>query len=470
VAGARSENAMADVSGQAARDQSVDLVLRGATVLTMDGQNSCFDGDIAINEGEIVALGASLPHRGAEEIALAGQVVLPGFGNAHTHECMERGWFEDLGFTEWLNVYAQPKDRAYRPEHQHAAAGLTQLELIRSGFTSFIDMFRFPEVAAGVARASGLRATFAPQLVETPVGVGESLESSLALLESVTRDPSPLIRAWLGPHGLYSCSEETIQATARIAREHNVGLHTHLAESRDEVSIIAERSGLTPTAYLDQLIGLGPDILVAHAVELTPADIELLAERGVAVAHCPTSNLKLGNQIAPVSELLAAGVRVGLGTDSMMSNNILDPFAEMRMAALSAKYRSGDPAALPAQRVLELAIHGSADALQLGGQVGSIELGKRADVIAVDLASPHLWPLLDSAEYGGNLVEHLVYAARASDVTTTIVDGRVLMSERRVRTLDEGEIRLEVAAMARDLARRAGVESFVNQRLPKQRS
>ena len=167
-------------------------------------------------------------------------------------------------------------------------------------------------------------------------------------------------------------------------------------------------------------------MLVAHAVELDEDDIALLAARRTAMAHCPTSNLKLGNRIAPVLDLLAAGVRVGLGTDSMMSNNVLDPFAEMRMAALVAKFRSSDPAALPAPTVLRLAVRGGADALGLADLVGQVEVGMRADLIAIDLAAPHLWPLLDSAGFGGNLVEQLVYAARASDVTTTVVDGRVL--------------------------------------------
>jgi 5-methylthioadenosine/S-adenosylhomocysteine deaminase len=450
-----------------AERERVDLVLRGATVLTLDDENTCFDGDIAVKDGVIVALGDHLTVTAATEVNLHGQMAMPGFVNAHTHECMERGWFEDLGFFEWLNDYAQPKDRAYSSEHQHAAAMLTQLELIKSGFTSFIDMFRFPGVAARVAAESGLRATFAPQLVESPVGVGESLETSVAFLEAVERAPSPLIRAWLGPHALYSVSPDTIRATAELARSHGVGLHTHLAESRDEATRIMAEQGMTPTAYLHELIGLGPDVLLAHAVELTTADIALIAETGAAVAHCPTSNLKLGNRIAPVLELLDAQVRVGLGTDSMMSNNVLDPFAEMRMAALVAKFRSGDPSALPAPMAVRLATRGSAEALGLAGQVGQLRVGMRADIIAVDLNAPHLWPLLDSPGFAGNLIEQLVYAARASDVTLTIVDGRILMQDRQVRTLDEGQVRTEVHEMARDLARRAGVEGAVAGRLPK---
>jgi 5-methylthioadenosine/S-adenosylhomocysteine deaminase len=447
--------------------ERVDLLLRGATVLTLDDENTCYDGDIAVRDGVIVALGNELMLDAAEVVDLRGQVVMPGFVNAHTHECMERGWFEDLGFFEWLYDYAQPKDLAYAAEHQHAAALLTQLELIKSGFTSFIDMFRFPKVAAEVAAQSGLRATFAPQLVESPVGVGESLETSLAFLEAVEAAPNPLIRAWLGPHALYSVSPKTIQATAELARSHGVGLHTHLAESRDEATNIVAQQGMTPTAYLHELIGLGPDILLAHAVELTTEDIALIADTGAAVAHCPTSNLKLGNGIAPVLELLEARVRVGLGTDSMMTNNVLDPFAEMRMSALVAKFRSKDPAALPAGRVLSLATRGSAEALGLADEVSQIKVGMRADVIAVDLNAPHLWPLLDSPGYAGNLVEQLVYAARASDVTLTMVDGQILMRDRQVRTLDEAQVRTEVYDMAHDLARRAGVEGAVAHRLPK---
>ncbi|GAA0714285.1 amidohydrolase [Dactylosporangium roseum] len=446
---------------------AVDVVLRSATVITMDDDDTCFDGDVAVDGGEIVAMGPRLAHVGREEVDLGGQVLLPGFVNAHTHECMERGWFEDLGFMEWLETYAQPKDRAYRPEHQRAASSLVQLELIKSGFTSILSMFRYPSVSAAVARTSGIRATFAPQLVEDPSGVGESWEDTLNFLDELDRDPHPRIRGWLGPHALYSCSEGTYREIARFARERRVGIHTHLAESRDEVTRIRERTGLTPTAYLDELIGLGPDVVLAHGVELTADDIARIADSGAAVAHCPTSNMKLGNNISPVVDLRAAGATVGLGTDSVMSNNVLDPFAEMRMACLVAKFRTGDPSVMSAPEVLRLATRGSARALGLEDLVGSVEVGKRADLVAVDLRGPHLWPLTGDEGHLGNLVEQLVYAARASDVSLTMVDGEILMSERRMRTLDEGAVREIVEAEAADLARRAGVDDHVVRRRPK---
>jgi 5-methylthioadenosine/S-adenosylhomocysteine deaminase len=452
-----------------AEPAEVDVVLRSATVLTLDQADTAFDGDVAVQDGAIVAIGSRLELRGREEFDLTGQVVLPGFVNAHTHECMERGWFEDLDFMEWLETYALPKDRAYTAEHQNAAAHVVQLELIKSGFTSFIDMFRFPSIAAAVARRSGLRVTFAPQLIEEPSGVGESLESTLAFLDEMSAAPHPRIRAWLGPHALYSCTESTMNQIATIAADRSVGIHTHLAESRAEVVRIHERTGLTPAAYLDRLIGLGPHVLLAHGVELTDADITLIGESGASIAHCPTSNLKLGNQICRVTDLLDAGVTVGLGTDSVMSNNTLDPFAEMRMAALVAKFRTGDTKVLPASDVLKLAIRGSAQALGLADQVGSIEVGKRADLIAVDLDRPHLWPLLDTDESLGNIVEQLVYAARASDVSFSMVDGSVLMSDRVVRTLDETHVRELARAQAFDLAQRAGVHQSVVRRGPKAR-
>jgi 5-methylthioadenosine/S-adenosylhomocysteine deaminase len=454
---------------QSAVVPAVDVVLRSATVLTLDGADTCFDGDVAVKDGEIVAIGAALSLQGREEFDLRGQVVLPGFVNAHTHECMERGWFEDLDFIEWLETYALPKDHAYTADHQNAAAHLVQLELIKSGFTSFIDMFRFPSTAAAVVRQSGLRVTFAPQLIEEPSGVGESLETSLAFLDEVAASPHPRIRAWLGPHSLYSCSETTMEQIATIASDRRIGIHTHLAESRAEVARIYERTGLSPAAYLHKLIGLGPHVLLAHGVELSIDDIALIAESGASVAHCPTSNLKLGNRICPVTDLLNAGVTVGLGTDSVMSNNTLDPFSEMRMAALVAKFRTGDTKVLPAKDVLKLAIGGSAKALGLADQVGSIEVGKKADIIAVNLDSPHLWPLLDTDDSLGNLVEQLVYAARASDVSFCMVDGSVLMSDRAVRTLDEASVREMVDTQARDLAHRAGVDHSVIRRGAKTR-
>lgn len=431
-----------------------DILIRDGVVLTMDAADTVFEGDVAIAAGKIAALGPRLDVAAERVIDARGDAVLPGFVNAHTHECMERGVFEDLPFMRWLMDFALPKDRAYEPRHMRAAALLNQLEMIQGGTTTFIDIFRFPSEAAAVAERSGLRAIFSPQLIDSPEGVGESLESSIAFIEQ-WRDRVPdRIRAWFGPHALYSCEPQTYVRIRELADEYRVGIHTHLAESATETEIIAERTGLTPTAYLDRLIGLGPDVLCAHCIRLTEEDLELLAAHDTAVAHCPTSNMKIANGVAPIPELLAHGVRVGLATDSVMTNNNLDMFEEMRQAGLVQKLRTLDAAAMPCRLLLRLATIGSAHALGLGAQIGSLEVGKQADLIVVGLGGAHAWPTF--RENGGNVAEQLVYACNARDVRTTIVAGRILMDERRVLTLDTAEVEEIVDREARDLLAKAG--------------
>ncbi|HXJ63479.1 MAG TPA: amidohydrolase, partial [Actinomycetota bacterium] len=322
---------------------AVDLLVRGGVVLAMDPDGTELEGDVAVVDGAISAIGPGLEVEPAHTIDARGGAVMPGFVNAHMHECLERGWFEDLPFMRWLEDYALPKDRAYEPRHLHAAALLNQLEMIRGGTTSFIDIFRFPHEAAAVAERSGLRATFSPQVIDEPPGVGESFEDNLRFVEDWHDRVPDRIRTWFGPHALYSCTEGTYTRVREAADRFGVGIHTHLAESRDEVTIVAERTGgLSPAEYLDRLIGLGPDVACAHCIQLTDSDVQLVAERGLGVAHCPTSNMKLGNGVAPVLDLRTAGATVGLGTDSVMTNNNLDVFEEMRQAALLQKLATRD--------------------------------------------------------------------------------------------------------------------------------
>lgn len=438
-----------------ATGERADILIRSGVILTMDGDDRVIEGDLAIRDGRITALGHTLDIEADRVIEARGDAVLPGFVNAHTHECMERGIFEDMPFMQWLMDYALPKDRAYEPRHMRAAAFLNQLEMIQGGTTTFIDIFRFPAEAATVADESGLRAVFSPQLIDTPAGVGETLESSIAFIDEWHDRVPGRIHTWFGPHALYSCAPATYERIRELANEYGVGIHTHLAESETEVEIIAERTGLTPTAYLDRLIGLGSDVLCAHCIKLTDDDLELIAAHDVAVAHCPTSNMKIANGVAPIPELLERGVRVGLATDSVMTNNNLDMFEEMRQAGLVQKLRTLDASAMPCRLLLRLATIGSAQALGLADEIGSLEVGKKADVIVVDLRSAHAWPIF--RENGGNVAEQLVYACNARDVRTTIVDGRLLMDERELVTLDTAEIEELVDTEARHLLAKADV-------------
>ena len=333
--------------------QTVDLLVRGGTVVPCDGSRRAFVGDVAVRDGCIAAVtpasGGEAAPTAARVIDASGCAVIPGFVNAHTHELMERDVFEDMDFFTWLEDFALPKDMAYEPRHQRAGSLMCQAEMIANGTTSFIDIFRFPAESAAVAVDSGLRATISPQAVDTPAGAGETLESSEAFIDA-WHGRHPRVRAWFGPHSLYTVDPATYTAMRQRTDELGVGIHTHLAETQGEVARVAELSGgLTPVEWLDRLIGLGPDVVAAHCIELTDDDLDLLASTGVGVAHCPTSNMKLGNRAARIPELLAAGATVGLGTDSIMTNNNLDPFEEMHAGVRPSRRSRPGPRLSPRQ-------------------------------------------------------------------------------------------------------------------------
>ncbi|MCL5075700.1 MAG: amidohydrolase [Chloroflexi bacterium] len=434
----------------------LDLLIRGGLILTMDaGGRIILEGSLAVDKGKIVDLGEGLSQPAKRVIDARGKVVLPGLVDAHMHETLTRGVCEDLPLMRWLAEICFPLDRAYTAEAMHAAALLNQLEMIKGGITTFIDIYRFPEEAAKVAEKSGLRAIFSPQIIEHPTGVGESLDSSMEFVQRWKGKGR--LQAWFGPHALYSCSPEMYQEIKRLSTEYGVGIHTHLAETREEVETMYRQHGVSPVRLLDDSGVLGPSLLAAHCVHLSEEDIAILQARDVAVAYNPTSNMKLAAGIAPIPQLLRAGVRVGLGTDSNLSNNNLDMFEEMRLGAILQKLQEKDAALLPCTKMLEMGTIGAARCLGLAEEVGSLEVGKKADIIIVDLRKPHLWPLL--LDRPSNIVEHLVYSANAGDVDTTIVDGQVLMESRQVMTLNEEEVFATVQAATARLIRRAGLQS-----------
>jgi len=270
------------------------------------------------------------------------------------------------------------------------------------------------------------------------------------------------IFTWFGPHAPYSCKKETFLKIVELAEKYDVGIHTHLAESYSEVEQFMAHYGKTSVYILDELGVLSSRLLVAHAVHLTDQEIELLARRDVAVAYNPTSNMKLASGVARIPELIQAGVRVGLGTDSNLSNNNLDMFEEMRVGATLQKLWRKDAEVMPCEQMLRMATIDAAICLGLQDQVGSLEVGKRADIILVDLHAPHMWPVLP--EPGSNIIEQLVYSASAGDVLTTIVDGEILMLDREFFTLDEKEIESVVHEAAMHLVRISGLDSILKHR------
>lgn len=436
--------------------ERVDLLVRGGTVLTVDSQDQIIRGDIAIRDGLIVKIGTDLGVRASRVLDARGAAVIPGLVNSHMHETLDRSVGEDMAFIEWLEDYALPKDSALQPHHIRAAALLNQAEMIAGGTTTFIDIFRHPAEAAAVAEMSGLRAIFSPQVIDDPAGPGETLDQNIAFIEQWRNRVPDRIFTWFGPHSLYSVRPATFRKMRELANRYGVGIHTHLAESRAEAAMIAEQSkGLSPVRWLDELIGLGPDVVAAHCVEIDDSDMELLAARQVGIAHCPTSNAKLGNGRARVAELLAHGAVVGIGTDSNMTNNDLDMFEEMRLTALIQKQLTSDPTVLPARQVLRMATMGSAQVLGMSQSIGSVEVGKRADLAIIDLNGPHSRPLVHHG--AGNITEQLVWSCSARDVRHTVVDGAVLMEDRRLTTLDVEMIVDLADRELLDLLRVAGV-------------
>jgi 5-methylthioadenosine/S-adenosylhomocysteine deaminase len=355
-----------------------------------------------------------------------------------------RGLADDLALKEWLEKYIFPAEaKTVSPEFVRAGTRLAALEMIRSGTTTFADMYYFEEEIAKETKAAGLRAVLGQTVIQFPVADAKTPQEALvrasAFIEAFKDDP--LITPAVAPHAMYTLDGPTLTAARDVARRYGVPTLIHVAETRDEARTALERGAMSPVAYLDVLGFLDDAVLAAHGVWVSDADIATLRARGVGVSHNPESNMKLASGAAPVPAYLAAGVAVGLGTDGAASNNDLDMFEAMRMASLLHKLQSGDPRVVGARTALEMATIGGARALGMAAQIGSLKPGKRADVIVVDMTAARQTPMYDP-------ISHLVYTTRGDDVRTTIVHGRVLMRDRRVLSLDEAAVLREARAWA----------------------
>jgi 5-methylthioadenosine/S-adenosylhomocysteine deaminase len=443
--------ALALVARQDADAERVSLLVSGGTVITMDGQRRVIaDGAVAIDGTDIVAVGTrdevTRRYSGERTIDAAGKVVLPGLVNTHGHAPMVlyRGLADDLALMEWLQNYIFPAEaKTVSPEMVRVGTRLAALEMIQSGTTTYAEMYYFEEEAATVVKEAGLRAVLGQTVIQFPVADAPTPSAALeraGRFIAAWRD-DPLITPAVAPHAVYTLDRESLLASRDLARRHGVPLLIHLAESEDEVTTIRERENMTPVQFLESIDFWPETVVAAHAIWVSADDIAILQRRGVGVSHNPESNMKLASGTAPVSAYLAADIPVGLGTDGAASNNDLDMFEAMRQTAFLHKLETGDPRAVPAPVVLEMATLGGAHVLGLADRIGSLEPGKRADVIIVGMNRARQTPLYDP-------VSHLVYATHGDDVETTIVDGRVLMSERRVRTLDEAKVLADARAFA----------------------
>lgn len=439
--------------------QECDLILAGKCVIAMDDADTrVLGGGVAVAAGAILAVGklAELRARyhAKEEIIRENAVILPGLINAHMHETLTRGLHEDLPLMEWLEL-AYPIERSYTPDDMTASALMNQLELIRGGVTTFIDIFRFADRTIDVLRQSGLRAIFSPQFFDDTQDRFESIDKTVVLIEKYHGAENGRVSVWFGPHTPYTCGPESFARVAKLAREMGVGVHTHLCETKAELKIMQERYGMDPVELLDRAGVLDVPCVLAHSIHLTDENIALLAQKKdtAGISYNPVSNIKLADGIARVPDMLKEGCTVGLGTDSNLSSNGLDMFAAMRIGSYIQKTANDDATLMPCFEMLKMATRGSAKVLKMNDKIGSLEVGKRADMIAVSFDKPHMWPVYE--ENPSNLVEQIVYSALPSDVVTTVVDGKVLMDGYQIRTLDEKDAFKLVQKQAAELYRRS---------------
>lgn len=415
--------------------------------LTPD-EHSWFNGDIVIEGSNIKAIGQNLDAcQDYTVINGDGLLVLPGFVNCHTHAAMTllRGYADDLPLMAWLEEKIWPREAYLEKEDIYWGTQLAVLEMLKSGTTTFADMYFMMEETAQVALESGIRACLSRGMI----GSGENAEQAITESEQLVRtwhgQGEGRITCLFGPHAPYTCPPAYLQRVMGLADAYGIGMHIHLAETRQEIVEVTEKYGLSPVELLES-IGFfeGRHVLAAHCVHLTDQEIEILAKHQVGIAHNPESNMKLASGIAPVPKLLARGALVGLGTDGAASNNNLDMLEEMRTCALLHKVATMDPTVLPAGVVLEMATRKGAKALGLS-QVGFLAPGQKADLLLLNLAQPHLTPLHDP-------VANLVYAAQSTDVQTVIIDGKIIMKDHQMMTMDEERILFEAGQRGKGLS------------------
>ncbi len=439
--------------------ERVDKILTGGLLITMNQHMDLFpDGAIAIRADQIVAVGPSddiRNHYSADELVLCdGQVIMPGLVNTHTHVPMTllRGIADDLRFDVWLLGYIMPTEREFvNLEFCRLGTLLGCAEMIRSGITMFADMYYFEaEIAAATAEA-GMRAVCGQTILKFPTPDADSYEESLAYTRSFIEKwkGHPLIVPAVAPHAPYSCTDEILQACAELAKEFDVPLLTHIAEMRTEVDDSRRDYGMPVVPRVKKLGLFEAKTLAAHCVHVDSGEIRTFYNHNVGIAHCPTSNLKLANGIAPIAEMLERELKVGIGTDGAASNNDLDMFEEMRLAAILAKGATLEPTTLPAKQALLMATRMGAEAMHQGHITGSLEPGKRADVIIVEHNTLHNAPLFQRDF--DVVYSQIVYTTKSTDVVHVMVNGKWLMRDRALLTVDEKTVMAEANLLARKI-------------------
>jgi len=438
------------------------VIVIGGTVVTMDGTRAIFGEGMVVVKGDmIVAVGPRTELEGkysaSQTIDAKGKLVLPGFINGHTHVPMTlfRGLHDDVTLNDWLYKYIFPAEaKNVNEEFVRWGTRLAAAEQIRGGVTTFADMYYFEDAVAEETKAAGMRGVLGETFIDFPAPDNKSEAEALAYTETFLKkwQGDPLIHAAAAPHSIYTCSQKTLQDAAALARKYHAPILIHTAEMKKESEDSQKRNGMSPVQYLDKIGILGSDVVSAHCIFVDEKDRNTLAERQVGCVHNPSSNMMLASGVSPVAEMRAAGVAVGLGTDGPAgSNNDLDLMEEMDLTAKLAKITKMDPRALNAKAVVEMATVDGARALHLQQEIGSLEAGKKADLILIGLDEPNAVPMYD-------IYAQLAYALKGSDVETVVIGGRVVMRNRKLLTLNDEEVMAKAREYKKAIAASLGLQ------------
>jgi len=451
LSGCQPEQATGEAPVEAAADQ-IDLIVKGTHIVTMDAEGTVIeDGAVAIDEGVILAIGTAADieasYSAVETLDGGNRVVMPGLVNGHSHAAMTllRGVADDLALMDWLENYIFPAEVEFvDTEFVRIGTELACWEMIRGGTTTFVDMYYYPDTIAEVVDSCGMRALVSATVIDQRSPDAENAGDSIAKGNSFIerwQGKNSRITPIFGPHANYTLNAEQLAATRAAAMRYGVPISIHVSESPFELQYSQDTYGMTSIALYESIGFFDGPTIAAHVVWPTDEEISILAERKVGVIHNPTSNMKIASGISPVARMLEAGVRMGLGTDGAASNNDLDMWEEMRLASFLQKVDRMDPEVLPAMTVLGMATRGGATAIGLGDKVGSLEVGKRADLIQVAFDDVHHIPTYD-------VISHLVYVSDEQDVASVVVDGKVLMKEGEMLTIDTERLTREATQLA----------------------
>jgi len=424
--------------------ETANILIKDAIILNPNENTvESFKGDLLIENDKIVEIARKdqdpISTNGVEKVIDAkNKILMPGLINTHTHTSMNlfRGLADDMELDEWLNNHIWPTEAGLNGEYCYAGALLALVEMIKSGTTTFNDMYFYMEDVAKAVEESGMRGCLSYGMID--FGDEEKRENefkeNINLIKNCNNSAEGRIKTFFGPHATSTASKELLERVRKEADKYKVGIHIHMNETKKEVDTIVEQENKRPFKYLDDLGFLADDVIAAHGVWLSAEEIDIIKNRDVKISHNPCSNMKLSSGIAPVQEMILKGICVGIGTDGVASNNNLDMFEEMKFASLLQKVDTMSPEALNSNQAIQMGTINGAKALNLDEEIGSIEIGKKADIILIDKNSINLTPTSDV------ISSNLVYAANGSNVNTTICNGKILMENRKLSSLDENEI------------------------------